>query len=427
MRLTILHGVSLAILLVVGGCGGGGPRGPTPDTSVTPTTMPPDPQPTADILTGSFSPPIEGISFSSGSIEGITEANGGFLYEEGNIVTFSLGGIVFGELTGQELVTLIDLVGAGITDIRVQNINRLLFALDTDNDINNGIQISAAVQAIAENFPQPDFTIEDFDGEVATILSDVATADNRTPVLPSFAEAEEVLTLSLACLASGVYSGKFTGDDMGTFLLWVQHQRFDPGSFPPTGTGTGVTSALVFSTVDELVLGVAPIEGITPTPDRVVISGNVSSGAEFTGNFNSNYTSLSGIWANGFTSEAGTFIGERKAGNATAIHRLAGLANSNTNPFTADGSSLIGLDVMSDNSVSGILVTLRGNETILSGSLSNGVITVSGGDFSFNLDFDPDGSDPSNDLALGSVGGFLGVYTDGAGGGTTIGTSCRLN
>ncbi|GAA6168446.1 hypothetical protein [Sessilibacter corallicola] len=430
MRLTILHGVSLAILLGLGGCGGDGPRDPVPapGPSETPTTMPPveeDPQPTTDLLSGNFSSPIEGLSFVSGSTEGITDANGGFMYEGGSTVTFSLGGIEFGEVTGQELITLVDLVGAGIRDVRVQNINRLLLALDTDNDNSNGIQISEAVQAIADNFPQPDFTIETFSGEVSTILSDVATADNRTPVLPGFGESDEALSLSLACLASGVYSGEFTGDDAGTFLLLIQHERFEPSTFFGDGVGEAVTSGLVFSTVENLVLTANPGEGVDFTPQRDVIAGGVSSGAEFTGSFNVTYTQVDGAWNNFLTSENGTFTGERRAGNPAARYRLSGLANSNAMPNTPDGSALVALDIMDDNSVTGLAVTLRGNQTSLSGMLSNGIISVTGGNFSFNLTFDSDGMDSSNDADLGPVSGAVGTFTNGSDSGRFVGTSCR--
>ena len=426
---------------VLVGCGGGGgsngnnngnPVGgnptPTPEPTLTATPEPtPTATPVAQLGSGKLFPAIEGFSYLSGGEEGVTDSEGGFNYELGQAVVFSLGGIELGSVAGQELITLIDIVGAPAGDIRVQNIHRLLLALDSDGDNENGIQISNEVSAIADNFAQPDFSVEAFDAEVAMILSDVSTADSRVAELPSFADARSELELSLACIASGVFAGTFTGGDSGTFVLWVQHQRFDPGSFPATGTGTGVTSALVYSTVDDVVLGVAPREGISISSDKAVVSGDVSSGAEFTGSFDQTFESISGAWTNGLTSDSGVFTGERKAGAVTAVHRLAGLANSNDAPFTADGAALIGLDVMNDDSVSGILVTLRGDETALSGTLSNGVITVSGGEFNFTLDFDADGSNPANDEALGTVGGFLGAYTDNANGGTTIGTSCRLN
>ncbi|GAA6168329.1 hypothetical protein [Sessilibacter corallicola] len=429
MRLTILHGVSLAILLGLGGCGGDGRRDPvpTPDPAETPTTIPPvedDPQPTTDLLSGSFSSPIEGLSFVSGSTEGITDVNGGFMYEDGSTVTFSLGGIEFGEVTGQELVTLVDLVGAGIRDVRVQNINRLLLALDTDNDNSNGIQISEAVQAIADNFPQPDFTIETFSGEVSTILSDVATADNRTPVLPGFGESDEILTSSLACLYSGVFSGTFSGDDRGVFNLLIQHERFEPNA-PNIAPLVGVTSGAIFSTLENVQFFSLPREGLSFNPERSVVTGDVTSGAEFNGEFDETLTMVSGVWENGVFD--GTFTGERKAGNISAIHRLSGFFNSFALPLSITSAGNLALDIFADNSVSGIAVTFGGEETELIGSFSNGMINVSGGVYNFTLSVDLDGTDPSNDAFLGNTSGFLGSFSDQNGPGNVIGTNCRLN
>lgn len=71
------------------------------------------------------------------------------------------------------------------------------------------------------------------------------------------------------------------------------------------------------------------------------------------------------------------------------------------------------------------MVTLRGDITDLTGMLTGNEITVSGGEHSFTLTFDPDGTDSSNDLALGNVAGFVGTWSNNLGTGDVVGTSCQ--
>ena len=70
---------------------------------------------------------------------------------------------------------------------------------------------------------------------------------------------------------------------------------------------------------------------------------------------------------------------------------------------------------MADNSVTGVMVTLIGDETPLTGTLTGNNISVLGGNHSFTLTFDSDGTDPSNDLALGTTSGFIGTMTNASG------------
>ncbi len=70
------------------------------------------------------------------------------------------------------------------------------------------------------------------------------------------------------------------------------------------------------------------------------------------------------------------------------IYRLSGFINHPSLPLSADNVGLIGLDIFADDSVSGVMVTLRGDETVLTGTLSGTDLTVSGGGNSFTLVFD---------------------------------------
>ncbi|MFC3122070.1 hypothetical protein [Agaribacter flavus] len=265
-----------------------------------------------------------------------------------------------------------------------------------------------------------------------SIIADVNQADNRNVTFPSDEETLEVISGTSSCLISGAFSGTFEGDDTGTYILLIQHKLYSPETFPEATIGTGVTTGYGYSNTDEFPFFFPSREGVSLSSDRAVITGDVTTGGAFSGVFNKSYTSLSGTWTNSITDDSGTFTGERMAGDLSAVHRLSGLVVSD--PDASDGpvalvlrASLIGLDVMSDNSVKGTLISLRGIETALSGALSDGIIIASGGEFTFSLFFDPDGADPTSGLPQDSIGGFAGVFTDNSVGGAVIGTSCQLN
>lgn len=409
---TYLTMISLCTLTACGGGGSGGSNTPS--------------NPPIQTAQGRFiDATVEGLSFESGSQSGITDDRGTFTYEVGNTITFSVGSVVIGSATGNEIITPVDLTGLDTTQPETRNIVRFLTMLDSDNDASNGITISNAVQLMAENWAPVDFTSANLGGELAQIISDVAAADNRTPTLLTLSEAQNHLEGTLACLSSGVFKGTFSGQDNGTFLLWNQHERFDPLVFGDNTPRTGVTSAIVFSSDENVVLGVTPQQGLSYNADKQFISGLVSSGAEFVGDLE-NYNTLSnGSWNNGLTSESGTFTGERINANADVRYRLSGFFNMDGLGFTPDGSGVIALNIFEDNSITGTLVTLRGNETALSGTLIGNDLDIAGGNFTFDLAFDADGTDASNDLALGTTAGFVGTMSNASDNFGVIGTSCQ--
>ena len=78
---------------------------------------------------------------------GITDANGTFLYQAGEEVSFSIGGVYLGRSSGKKTITPVDLVpnAADETDLSVTNISRLLLSLDEDCNPANGIAIPSAI------------------------------------------------------------------------------------------------------------------------------------------------------------------------------------------------------------------------------------------------------------------------------------------
>lgn len=77
--------------------------------------------------------PVQGLNYTSGSVAGITGANGEFRYEQGQPVHFSVGDIELGTgVIGKAIISPIDLVESGSLDSpAVINIARLLQSLDS--------------------------------------------------------------------------------------------------------------------------------------------------------------------------------------------------------------------------------------------------------------------------------------------------------
>ena len=94
--------------------------------------------------------PVEGVSYQSGSLAGITGSSGEFQYEVGNTIRFFIGDIALGRaVSGKSVITPLDLVVDGATDTpAVINIARLLQSLDSDPG-DGVITIPAAVRAAA--------------------------------------------------------------------------------------------------------------------------------------------------------------------------------------------------------------------------------------------------------------------------------------
>ncbi|MBR9980298.1 MAG: carboxylesterase family protein, partial [Desulfatitalea sp.] len=158
------HGVNMAVLflgllLIIGnGC------------SSSSDPAPPSGEPT---LSGVFlDSPVQGLSYSTGGFEGLTDESGTFRYfKDGDAVTFSIGNFIIGAAPGKDVVTPIDLVAGAVdsTNPEVINIARLLQTLDADGDLNNGIQITEDIAALVSaadpiNFNQ---SLENFTNDPA--------------------------------------------------------------------------------------------------------------------------------------------------------------------------------------------------------------------------------------------------------------------
>lgn len=123
------------------------------------TNIPPPVDPTA--LTGVFiDAEVEGLTYTTETQSGTTNAMGEFKYLEGETVTFSVGNIIIGSSTGTSEMTPISIAStsnATIETDEVKNIAAFLQSLDSDHNPENGISINEdVVNAISLN--EIDFT-----------------------------------------------------------------------------------------------------------------------------------------------------------------------------------------------------------------------------------------------------------------------------
>ncbi|MCU7830068.1 MAG: hypothetical protein KZQ85_13465 [Candidatus Thiodiazotropha sp. (ex Myrtea sp. 'scaly one' KF741663)] len=395
MQQFLLPLFTLFVLFVLTACGGGG-GGTAATTTAT------------GVLKDTN---VSGVTFASGAQSGTTGTDGSFTYEVGQPVGFNLGNVTLGSATGKSVITPIDLVAGGTsTSTEVLNLVRFLLMLDTDGDPSNGITISPAVQTVADTWSAVDFTTADLPTALASIISDAATADGTSHALPDSATAQTHLESTLLCVRAGAYAGTFTGDDSGPFGVLVD-------------ASTGLLSGFAYSAFDGL-LSLSGTTAVSFDQSATFISGDVSSGATFSGQF-TGPSQIAGTWDLSFTGESGTFSGSRVGGAVDAEHRFTG-------SFTTTGGlvlsyGLFTFDVDSSDNVSGVAYTVYATDGTV-GESAPFTGTLSGTTLSAQI---MDGSvvDATITGTLNKTTGTVnGTWSDMDGNsGIFSGTGCQLN
>lgn len=289
LRSTYIYPALLILAFAVSSCGGGG-GGSAATTDTTATTS-----------KGKFvDAAVEGITYTSGSITGVTTADGSFSYETGQTVTFSIGGITLGTIGGSAIITPVQLIAGAVNQLNpfVTNIVQFLISIDDDNDVTNGIKITPAMSAAATGL-SIDFTSATFDtdGSVANAVSAIkAVASIGSIGLVNDAVAQAHLRDSLFSIIAGTYSGTYTGViDNGTWTVTIDAS----GTLIPPSTST--------SAVDSSVLTVT---GSVSTSGTVAASASGGAGSSsWVGTLNITTGGFSGTWTD--TGDNGTFTGNK--------------------------------------------------------------------------------------------------------------------
>lgn len=303
---------------------------------------------------------VSGLQYTTSSGQsGVTDASGHYSYMTGDTVTFSVGGVNLGSTTASGVVTPVDLVAGGSSaSTSVLNIVRFLMMLDSNGNPDDGIAISAEVQAVAGSWAVLEFSNQDFDTNVAPLITECQTADGGTHQLPNAVIAQNHLEASLRCAYSGAFRGTFSGSDSGTFGVIVDCQ---------TGEVRGAAYSTYYDTTTE---GYGT--GIIDYDQTMAfITGFVDAGATFQGQLTTP-NSMSGTWQDAYDSDHGNFSGTRIGGAAEASYRYTGVAYNDDSTVGA----VLAMDV-SGGTITGVGYGIENNEQFtISGTLSDSTLTA---------------------------------------------------
>ncbi len=326
----------LAASLALSACGGGGGSS------------------SAKILNGVFKDTnVAGLSYLSGKLKGVTDQNGGFKYEEGSHVSFSVGKVQLGSAPGKPVMTPLDLVANGtLNSDEVINKVRFLMMLDKDNNPNNGIQISSKVLKKAESWAPVNFASASFPEQaVIDYLVDASVADGISHTIPDKNLALKHFRTTLLCANTGAYIGDYSGSESGKIAMVLD---------PVTGEVKGAS----YNPDNQVSVEVKSIEPIDYDANLSFVSAE-DSAKKFTGKFSSTEL-MEGSWFDVSRSQQkGNFSAKRIAdSNSSAIYRY-------TVSYTGNDKGVFYFNIDRKNKISGSAYSvIKQKKVSLSGTLN---------------------------------------------------------
>lgn len=268
----VLSTLTVSSLLLLCACGGSGSSSPT--------------------ATGYFiDSPVAGLSYTSGTLTGLTGTDGSFTYEVGQPVTFKIGNMVLGTVSVDKnnRIFPVDLV-IGATDENHGNVSlmaQLLQTLDSDKDPSNGITISDQTRAAISTV----INLADTDPQAALTL--IQNTLGNTTLIPE-TQAKEHIRTNLIKEYAGTWTGTFAGGDHGPCSVTITQ----------TGSITGSCTSLGYSTTFS-------VSGSVNSSGNATV-GNATTGASFSGTYKRS-GEVNGTWTNSNLGINGTFTMKRQA------------------------------------------------------------------------------------------------------------------
>lgn len=364
-RWTIGVAVIATFGLSIGGCsssGGDDDEPPPPAAWSSPPPPPPNPAPGATV-TGYFKDAgVQGLDFQSGGLTGTTGSRGEFQFAFGSTVTFRVGGVTLGTAPAAPFMTAMNLASPGADVVnQIRNMHRYLQMLDVDGNPDNGITISEAVRAVAQNWEPVDFTTADLDAAVEQMVLDASAADGTTHLLPTAEAADAHFLRTFSCSYSGLYRGSYTGSgDNGVFVIAV----FNQGRMRGVG----------FSNVDREWFDLQRNTPMAITIFPTFSAGFTGTGATFSGRFD-NPDVMRGTWTAGTSS--GAFLGSRVSTSDDPLYRFTGWTFPQGFPLM-----LVNVEISSTDQVrADVIDTNNGVPVQLNGAVSGTAINAAGGRF----------------------------------------------
>ncbi len=155
--------------------------------------------------------PVEGLRFEAPGREGFTDAEGTFLYDSGDTVSFFVGDIPIGSVRGAREISILDIFPDALSDDRrVINLAVFLQSLDADGDPEDGIDLTQVVTAPDDadliDFDRP---TEDFREDSGFL--DLIDAQPYAITLVSTSAARSHLLDSLSPPESDYFRNRFVG------------------------------------------------------------------------------------------------------------------------------------------------------------------------------------------------------------------------
>lgn len=182
--------------------------------------------------------PVSNISYRTESQNGITDLNGAFLYNDGEMVTFFIGELEFPTALAQPQVTPMTL--AETNDMNNQiviNIARLLQSLDEDGVPSNGIGIGEGANAVAKplNF---DVSTTEFENSPDVIYL-LENSLLPTDTLVSIEETLQHLNANISVVGTWLFSDEI--GELGGFTLFDDNRFmfFEAEGEEPNGMESG--------------------------------------------------------------------------------------------------------------------------------------------------------------------------------------------
>lgn len=190
-RLSIPAFSALALLTLVGGCGGGSSDGNNSAVQI-----------------GQFiDSPVEGIRYQTASQAGSTNSDGEFQYREGESITFQIGDITFQAVTAAPVITPLDLGNTNnIDNTTVTNIARLLQSLDQDCNPDNGIVITPEAHLAAASL-SVDFSSLLFNNQVTNLVANAGQTSSNCQTIVGAQSARNHFQASLNSLDINTTTG----------------------------------------------------------------------------------------------------------------------------------------------------------------------------------------------------------------------------
>jgi hypothetical protein len=284
---------------------------------------------------------VSGLAYTTLTQSGTTDTSGSFSYENGETVTFLVGALTIGAVTGNEVVTPLDLAGNSVSTTSTpttQNIARFLMLLDNDGDPSNGIVISPAVQNVAKNWPVK----IDFAGDLPTVLAgttimaDLNGITGEHHVLPDATDAQSHLDSIMLCTYSGAFGGTYSGGQIDSGIVGIAIN-------PVTGLAGGYALGTVVPNILPLT-GSLPLRfDLSPQPTTVTQSSQATYSFQF-----SDINNISGNWTEGTGTDAGTFGAARGGTDQKPQYRFVGTYQTSDTPITDAGVFAFGINPITD-------------------------------------------------------------------------------